>query len=375
MLQTYDAPRRRRWPWILITLVVLIGALWTGGWYYAASKVDATVAGWKAREAKAGRHYNCGGLAVSGFPFQIEVRCTEADADLRSPSLLIKTKEILVAAAIWQPTALNGEFTGPMTVREPGASTSFLVNWERAQTQMRGLPTAPESAWMGLDEPTLDRVSASSREPVFKARRAELNGRIVSGSARENPVIEAVLKLVNASAPSLHPAAARPIDADVTAVLRGLKDFSPKPWPARFREIQAANGRIEIVKARLQQGETIAVAEGVLGLSPRGRLDGQLRLTVANLEKLLPTLGLDRLVNPQTAPTQLNSAFNALDRFAPGLGNVARQNAGPALAASVNLLGQSAELEGQRAVTIPLRFNDGMVMLGPLQLGQTPPLF
>ena len=32
-------------------------------------------------------------------------------------------------------------------------------------------------------------------------------------------------------------------------------------------------------------------------------------------------------------------------------------------------MGQPTELEGQRAVMLPLRFNDGMVSLGPLPLG------
>jgi hypothetical protein len=45
-------------------------------------------------------------------------------------------------------------------------------------------------------------------------------------------------------------------------LLRGLKDFAPKPWPERFREIQAAGGRLDFTQSRVQQGETIAVAAG-----------------------------------------------------------------------------------------------------------------
>ena len=91
--------------------------------------------------------------------------------------------------------------------------------------------------------------------------------------------------------------------------------------------MQAAGGRIEIKNARVQQSDTIAVANGMLSLSAAGRLDGQLRLTVANLEKFLPTLGLDQMLSQEQASPQLNSAFGALDRIMPGLGNVARKNA------------------------------------------------
>jgi hypothetical protein len=212
-------------------------------------------------------------------------------------------------------------------------------------------------------------------ENLFKAERLDLNGRLMSGTVQDNPVIEMVLKLAAASAPSWHPAAATPVNADFTAVLRGLKNFAPKPWPQRFRELQAAGGRIEVRSARVQQNDTIAVANGILSLSAAGRLDGQLRLTVANLEKFLPTLGLDQMLSQEQASPQLNNAFGALDRILPGLGNVARKNAGPVIVAGVNLMGQPTELEGKRAVMLPLRFDDGMAFLGPLKLGATPSLF
>ena len=57
---------------------------------------------------------------------------------------------------------------------------------------------------------------------------------------------------------------AAPFDVDVRAKLSGLKDFSPKPWPERFREIQAAGGHVEIVQSRVQQGDLVAVAAGTL---------------------------------------------------------------------------------------------------------------
>ena len=151
------------------------------------------------------------------------------------------------------------------------------------------------------------------------------------------------------------------------AVLRGLKDFSPKPWPDRFREIQAANGQIEIVKARVQQDDVIAVGAGKLGISRNGGLDGSIQITVVNLDKALKKLDIDKMMSEgQAAQT-----FGALDRIMPGLGNIARQNA-PSLVAT---LGQRTVLEGKAAVALPLRFVDGTVYLGPIQVGKTPPLF
>jgi hypothetical protein len=226
-----------------------------------------------------------------------------------------------------------------------------------------------------VDDTNVQRVGGSNAT-VFAAKSAALIGRIVQGSAMNNPVIEFTLKLKSATAPTLHQLAATPVDGDVVALLRGLRDFGPKSWAARFREIQAAGGRLDVTKARLQQGEVVAVTTGQLGLTPRGRLDGELRMTIANFEKLMPVLGLDRLMERMTAPDgQLGAALGALDRIAPGLGNIARQNAAPAVAAGVGMLGQPAELEGKRAMTVLLRFNDGVATLGPVPLGPTPPLY
>ena len=377
MQQADSVPRRRRWPATLVVALVVLAALWSGFWYFAAGLTAKTVAEWKEREAKAGRVYSCASESVGGYPFRIEVRCEGAKADLKSSQqpLALEASAIRFHAQVWQPTQLSNEVVGPLTVNEPGRLGILTGRWRSARGELHGLPTAPERATVTVDEITVDRSADGGGGRAFQANKVEVFGRIVSGSVTSNPVIEVTFKLIDAAAPGLHPATVKPLDADITAVLRGLKNFAPKPWPERFRQLQAAGGRIEVTSARVRQGDTIATASGVLGLSKSGRLDGQLKLVVANLDKFMPSLGLDRLLAPQAAPPQVNSALGALDRIMPGLGNVARQNAGPAIVAGINIMGQPTELEGQRAVALPLRFNDGVVSLGPIKLGQVDPLF
>jgi hypothetical protein len=366
---------RRRWPLFLVGLIVGLAGLWSGFWYYGVGVAERTMEGWREREARGGRVYTCASQEISGFPFDIRIRCADAAAELTSlrPPIAIKSNGLLISASALRPTVLQGEIVSPIALSEPGQSPHMAAHWQRARIQLQGLPTAPEQVSIALDQPTLDAVPGHT---MFKAARADVTGRLLSGTVRDHPVIEITLKVAAGSAPYWHSAATAPTDANMTFVLRGLKDFAPKPWSQRFRDLQAAGGRIEIKNARVQQGETIVVTEGVLGLSPSGRLNGQLRLTVAALERFLPKLGIDRMLAAQeTKPNRFNEAIGALDRLVPGLGNVARQNAGPAIVAGVNLMGQPTELEGRRAVMLPLYFKDGAVSLGPLPIGTIPPLF
>lgn len=360
-----------------IALLVLFAALfggWSGLWYYATGKAEAALEGWRAREAKSGRVFTCGSQTIGGYPFRIEVNCNRASVLLRSnqPPVEIKSNGILIAAQIYQPTLLISEFHGPLTIADPGQAPTIVVNWKLAQSSVRGTPAAPERVSLVFDRPVVDRVSNGNPQHLLLAKHIEIHGRIVEGSAANKPVIQIALQLEQTSAPGLHPAAKTPVDADIIAVLRGLNDFAPKPWPVRFRELQAAGGQIEFTQARLQQGETIAVGGGSLSLNANGRLEGQLKVTVAGIEAFLNSIGAPQMV--QSSPT-VDKLSGALDRLVPGLGNVARQQAGANIAAGINLLGEQTTLEGKRAVALPLRFNDGAIYLGPIPIGNAPALF
>ena len=359
---------------ILIFIVFAVIAGWTGFWKFAASRAQEAIDGWRAREARAGRIYDCGSQTIGGFPFRIEVNCREASALFRGsePPLELKTNSLVVMAQVYQPGLLISEFHGPLTVGESGKSAEVIVDWKLAQSSLRSTPAAPSRASLVLDQPVIDRMNGGNRQNLLRAKHIEIHGRLAEGSVASNPVIEIAMQLDQASAPEVHPAIAKPVDANITGMLRGLNDFSPKPWPARFREMQAAGGRIDITQARVQQGDILAVGGGSLSLNGSGRLEGQLRVTVAGLEQFLTAIGAQQRV--QTSP-HMDKLVGVLDRLAPGLGDVARQQAGANISAGINMLGEQATLEGKRAVTLPLRFNDGAVFLGPVPIGITPALF
>jgi hypothetical protein len=392
------APRRRpRWGLFLMPILLLIAAVaWSVFWFFAASQAEVKADAWRAQEAKSGRVYDCARRAVAGFPFRLEVRCDGASVALISQtagqaaaqtSVTARLGEILVVAQVYDPKLLIAEFKPPATISDSRGVPSMQVNWSKARSSVTGLPAIPQRASIEFDDASIDRINGSVQVPLARAKHTELHGRLLDGAPLDHPVIETVLRLEAGSVQEMHPMLAQPFDAEVRAALSGLKDLAPKPWPDRFRELQAAGGHMEIVQSRIQQGDLIAVAAGTLALSAQGRLDGELQMTVAGIEKVIPALGIERMLDegvpqatldrvaPGVKTQDVSNLLGALDRAIPGLGKVVKQNANVGVAAGINALGKEAVLEGRKARAFPLRFVDGAVFLGPLRVGQIPPLF
>lgn len=390
------APRRTsRWRIFIAPLLLLLVAIgWSAFWFFAASQVDVQADAWRAREAKSGRLYDCAKRSVAGFPFRLEVACEGASVALVSQAagqpasqpFTAKLGQILVVAQVYDPKRVIAEFTSPATLYDPLSQQSYAVTWGLGHASVAGLPLTPDRVSVEFNDPAIDRVGQMP-VPVARAKHAELHGRLAPGSSSDHPVIESDLLINQGSIQGLHPLLAEPFDVGVRARVTGLTDFSPKPWPVRFRELQAAGGHIEIVQSRVQQGNLIAVAAGTLGLNANGNIEGELQMTVAGIEKVIPALGIDKMledgvpqatldrVAPGVKSQDLNNLFGALDRAVPGLGKVIKQNANAGVAAGINSIGTESTLEGKKARTFPLKFADGAVLLGPFKVGQIPPLY
>jgi hypothetical protein len=377
-------PRRQRRLWLFVVPVVLIllGLGWTWLWSYAADIAGQAEAGWIAREAALGRVYACGAQSIGGFPFSIVSRCDQAAAQFKSnnPPFDVRAAGVTFSAEVFRPTLLNGEITGPVTLADPGQQPVFVANFSDARLRLLGLPPEPEAITVTLQKPRLDRVAGPGSGMIFQADAVDVAGRIISGSARNNPVIEATGHFTAAQAPSFHPLLAQPLQGDVDFVMRGFADFSPKPWPVLFREMAASGGGIDIKSVRIERPDAIIVGTGKLTVNAQGKLDGIVQVGVVGIDNIIPLLGIDQLIgqgiNRLTGGSgSADQGLNALDRLLPGLGGVVRQNASASVIESIKKMGQPIEIDKKPAVALPVRVEDSVIYLGVIPLGVVPPLF
>ncbi len=376
--------RRRAWPVLLsvVAVLVVVALGWVWLWYYAASVAHRTMAGWIERETAAGRAYSCASESIGGFPLRIEVRCSDPAAAINStqPPFAVKAKDVVVAAHVFDPTRLVGDIASPLVFAQRGEPESFTATWSNARVSVHGVPPNPDSAAVVLERPRLDRTGdTSAGQTLFSADHADIEGRIIAGSPRHDPVVEAVLRLRAATAPTLHPLTAAPIEGEFRAVLRGFKDFGPKPWNERFRELQAAHGAVEIRYFRVARPDALVVGNGTLTVNANGKLDGTIRVAVVGIERIVPLLGIDRMVGRGIdrflGAGDADQGLDALDRLMPGLSGVVREGANATLIENLKKMGQPTEIEKKPAILLPLRITDGSLYLGMIPLGTVPPLF
>jgi hypothetical protein len=193
-------------------------------------------------------------------------------------------------------------------------------------------------------------------------------------------VIEATGHFAAAIAPTFHPLLAAPLQGEIDVTMRGFKDFSPKPWPALFREMQASGGGIEIKSVRIERSDAIVVGTGQLTVNGNGKLDGVIDVNVAGIENIIPLLGIDQLIGQGIdrltgGNGSSDQGLSALDRLMPGLGDVVRQSASSSVIDNIKKMGQPAEIDKKPAIALPLRVTDGVIFIGLIPLGVVPPLF
>lgn len=367
------AQRRRRWPFVAaFAALIALAALWTGLWYISASMADHALIGWVEREAAAGRVYACAAQSIGGFPLSIHANCADATAEIRNsaPPYAVAAKEINFVAEVYNPTRLIGDLTGPLTLAPLGQSPSLTANWTRARIIVSGVPPNPDEVSIELGAPHVDRINGDT---MFKAKHADLRGRITAGSPQDHPVIEMTLHLSEAAAPTFNTLLAEPTEAEVDAIVRGFSDLSPKPWAERFREMQAAGGGIDIKSLHIVQADAIIVGNGTLSIGTNGKLNGLIRVAIAGLEHLVPRIGIDRMIGQGL--DQLSGGNGGLDRLVPGLGETLRATANATVIDNLKKMGQPTSIGNQPAIVLPLRFTDGAIYLGMLRLGEAPPLF
>jgi len=120
--------RRRRLFW-LAAFIVLLFAIYSGGWFYLANRVrseaDKTVAALNANGVEAG----CANLQVSGYPFSLAVSCDNLAYEDDAKQIAASAGSFNAVAPIIQPWSPVAKLRGPLRTSFPGM-VPLWIDWD-----------------------------------------------------------------------------------------------------------------------------------------------------------------------------------------------------------------------------------------------------
>lgn len=312
----------------LLVAVIVVCLLWSAGWFFVQSQVRdslATLA--TAPGTTAEPRLTCAQTSIGGFPFRIDIGCTEAT--LVADDVTVTAAGIRASVQVYNPTHVLFSARAPLTTADAFYGTSTRLDFTGLQ---------------GSARLTTDEVLAGLSGEGWRIARIAL----VGDGLNWTDTIGADLPLASAShaelqvgdIPELHdPAAgtatlaiyavanqvvAPPYDiasgnGEVQLQLSGLPDdlrrFGDPAWLDAWR---AAGGQLDIARVNFTDGAHLLDATGTLTLDENRMPEGELSYESRGLqERLAPFLNPMLLSILAGVPDESGSFRQAL-QFANG---------------------------------------------------------
>lgn len=377
-------PRRRSRFWLYAPYVglLVLAVAWTIGWFLIRARAVSEIEGFFAREAAAGRTWDCPGRTVGGYPFRLELRC-DALTFARS-DLTFGVGPVVAVAQVYQPGHVIVEAKGPLRLKEGG--TTLDADWRLLEASFHaalngfqrlslvvenpkgtvegvvlgqtapGAP-APEAPPAPGAQPAAPPPGTSPVPITFSADHFEAHARPTPGRFDADGAIDLAARLQRAVLPVLDPAlgGSEPADMALDATVNRARGFGPGPLPGELERWRTAGGSLDLTRLSLSKGARRVQARGTLALDEAHRLSGEAALRAAGVEQIVSAI-----MGQQFGAERGALIGNLVGQL---LGGLARPRNGTA-PSDTPATGDDAGLKPLPS----LRLADGRVFLGPLAI-------
>ncbi len=206
---------RRLGLYLPFVLLLLLAVGWTGLWLYGRQRVGQGLDDFFARQASVGRIWSCPDRRIGGYPFRIEVSCSQptfatarggrgaVSGRMERLSITAQTSGALTLAHVVM------RFDGPLTLSEEGAGRT-TVTWQEALGSFRGHHRRLERA--SLDVKGLEALIEEPGAEPLRLKAAGLEAHIREGVVAAEPgAYDVAVRLNGAQIPPLDGRWGRPI--------------------------------------------------------------------------------------------------------------------------------------------------------------------
>ena len=326
---------------ILLAIVILAAAGWSGFWWFNASSRERALTRWLEERRADGWQAEAADMRVTGFPNRVDVLIDDLRLADPEAGWSWHAEGFQILSLAWKPHQFIVALPGEQVVATPYETVTATSELLRGSVAFRPNPR------LELDHSTFEiEGMAMTSDLGWSAGigKAILATRQTGGTPFAHDVAFNAESLVlpeglTGAARDVLPAAVGPVALDTTLAF-------DRPWDRST--VEGDNPRldgVEVRKLALEWGELDLSGSGDLVADAEGLAEGRLDLRARNWRTMLDVAEASGALNPTVA-----SAVRA------GLGLLAG-------------FGGDAE-----TLSVPLDFGDGVTRLGPIPLGPAPRL-
>lgn len=335
--------RTKRRYFLLIAVIILVAAGWSGAWLYGRSVLSGQIASQLDGMERTGLKVACSELGIAGYPFRYEVHCDDLTSQDRLGSAG-KLKGLNAVALVYNPWHVIFEAKAPASVAIPIRGAAGNLTWDTARASIKFASSALGAVDAVIDKPEAAFEDAFS-SGVFEADKAEIHLRTAPGAPETLEGFASVDGLKLLSLPELQ----APLQMRGHVQIEGGSGMMAGMDLATLVQISEGALPVRLVLLETLVGDSRVNASGDLVVGGDGTLSGNLEISLVEADALLAAL------KPLFPPNDTSYAMieNIVNSLKPA----------------------AVEVEGVATITLPVALEQGSVRLGFLPLGKIPPLF
>ncbi len=283
---TVSAPnyaRRIKWLGFIVGIVVLAYAVL---WYLLAHEVERRFDEQLATVNKGVNKIECADRQVRGFPFRFGFYCNKIAAAAGEKGAALDTGSLYGWAYVYYPWLINANVQAPLNLAVYGMP-SLKAEWSDLRSSLSYNLTLPERVSIVFENLVLSvnnegKQTVRALSATFAATHARTEGTDLSFAGEiDGAIID----------PAMTPNRVIPeFSANYDIVLKnGVAIALTKPEDIKAA-LRGQSGELRTVSLIFKQGGAVKVS-GPLKLSADGLLDGDIKLTFTQADKLSVALG------------------------------------------------------------------------------------
>jgi Uncharacterized protein conserved in bacteria len=293
--------------WLLASGIVLVIALYTAGWFYAASLLREKTLALLGSQEQHGISAICDDAEYRGYPFRIGLFCSKVSVDDRQNGISATFGSLRSAAQVYDPGHIVWELDSPVEVRT-GHGLALSTTWENFQSSLIAKLRGVERTSTVIDGAKTSITSSATGQTFnLAAGHTEIHLR-QNGNDLDAAVSLQDTDLMVKDMPQLLPRLTA--NLDVTLINRaGMIDGSDRNGLALY----GTEGQMRTLSADMGDGKVISIS-GPFSFDEDGYLSGRLKLRIEQIDAWRDSLSE---AFPQIAP-MLGTAGNMLSALGGG---------------------------------------------------------